>query len=137
MTVQVADAYKTIGKLYSNEIGYAKLTYDFALDGGAFADTHRLALVDSKILIIRAVFMVETACTSEGSATLTLGAETADADAFGAAVAVATLVDDYAIDTTAGNSLVVDAADYITANILTADLTAGKVHLHIQYVNAV
>lgn len=130
-----AGIYKTIDKQFTGERGFAKLTYDFATDGGATADTVRLALVNSKILITEAILHVETACTSGGSATVSMGAETADADAFGSTIAVATLVDDYAIDTAAGQSLVVDAADYISLTIATAALTAGKINLLISYYN--
>jgi len=130
-----ANTYKTLDTLFTNERGFVKLTYDFAQDGGSTSDTYRLALVNSKILITEAILHVETACTSGGSATVTIGAETADANAFADGVAVATLVDDYAIDTAAGQSLVVDAADYISLTIGTAALTAGKINLYISYYN--
>lgn len=128
-------AYKTIDKVFNNEVGYAKLTYDFAQDTGGTGDVFRLALVNSKILITEAVLHVETAFTSGGSATMDIGATTADPDAFGDGIAVATLVDDYAVDTAAGQSLVVDAGDYLALFFETAAMTAGKLNLFIRYVN--
>jgi hypothetical protein len=134
--IEVA-AYKTIDKIFTDERGFVKLTYDFAADTGGTSDTFRLALVNSKIIITEAILHVETAFTSGGSATMDIGATTADADAFGDGIAVATLVDDYAIDTAAGQSLVVDAADYIALTFATAAMTAGKLHLYLSYYNAV
>lgn len=131
------DAYKTIDTLFDNERGYAKLTYDFALDGGAYSgNTYRMALVNRKIVITEAVWMIETAVVGTSS-TIDIGATTADPDCFGDGVAEATLVDDYAVATAAGQAIVVDAADYIAFTIGTADLTAGKFHLYLTYYNAV
>jgi len=131
-----ANTYKKIDRGFSNERQFVKLTYDFAQDGGATADTVRMAEVNGKIIITECILQVETACTSGGSATVSAGAETADADAFGSAIAVATLVDDYAIDTAAGQSLVVDSGDYLSLTIATAALTAGKINFYISYYNA-
>ena len=136
MAIVTANTYKTLDTVFTGERGFAKLTYDFAQDGGATADTVRLALVNRKIIIVECLLQVETAFTSGGSATMDIGATTADADAFGDGIAVATLVDDYAIDTAAGQSLVVDAADYIALTFATAAMTAGKLNLFISYYNA-
>ena len=115
-----------------------RVVYDFAQDGGAFADTYRLAEVKGKILVVQATVHVITAFTSGGSATVAVGAETADGDAFLAATAVGTLVDDYVVKTAAGQKLVIDGAtatDYITVVLATADLTAGKLEVILEYVN--
>lgn len=130
-----ANTYRTLDKGFTNERQFVKLTYDFSTDGGAIADTVRMAVVNGKILITECILHVETACTSGGSATVSAGAETADADAFGSAIAVATLVDDYAIDTAAGQSLVVDSGDYLSLTVATAALTAGKINFYISYYN--
>lgn len=130
------DTYRIIDRGYDNERQHQKLTYDFSQDGGSTSDTYRMAIVNGKILITEAILQVETAFTSGGSGTVTAGAETADADAFGAAIAVATLVDDYAIDTAAGQSLTVGAADYLSLTVGTAALTAGKLHIYLSYFNA-
>ncbi len=132
------NVYKTIDRLFSNERGQVKLTYDFDDDTGGTSDTFRMAAINSKILIVEAVIHVETAVTSAGAATVTLGAETADANAFLDGVGKATLVDDYAIDTAAGQSLVVDGAsatDYISLTVGTAALTAGRINVWMSYYN--
>jgi len=131
-----ANTYRKLDAGYYNEQQVARLVYDFAEDGGNTTDIYRLAEVKSKILVVEATLHVITAFSSGGSATLTLGAETADADAFGAAIAVATLVDDYTVKTAAGQILVIDGAsatDYISVNIGTAAMTAGKLELIMKY----
>lgn len=139
MAVVTASAHKTIGKLFSNEIGFAKLTYDFAADGSATADTVKLATFGSKMMIINAVAQVETACTSGGSAVVNVGILGGDVDAFVAdtAGAVASLTDDACIKETAGQKIVVAANETVSLKVATAALTAGKINLFIQYVNAV
>lgn len=138
MAVVIGNTYRKLDVGYYNEAQIARLVYDFAEDGGATADTVRLAQVTGKILVVEATLHVITAFTSGGSATVTLGAETADADAFAAAVAVGTLVDDYVVKTAAGQILVIDGAsatDYITLAVGTAALTAGKLELIMRYFN--
>jgi hypothetical protein len=133
-----ANAYKTIGGGFSNEVQHVKLTYDFAEDGGATADTVRLATFGRKVVITDAVVQVETACTSGGSATVTIGLQTADADCFltTAAGAVAALTDDACFKTTAGQAIVAPADEYVSVAIGTAALTAGKVNVFLTYRNA-
>lgn len=133
--VQTAD-YKVLGDAFSNEMKTVKLTYDFSADGGLDANQYRMATTQSAILVIGAVIQVETAFTSGGSATVTIGAETADADCFLASTAVGTLVDNYAKAEAAGQAIVIAAGDYISLNPGTADLTAGKVSVHLIYKNA-
>lgn len=121
---------------YYNEMSVQRLVYDFAEDGGATADTYRMAEVTGKIYIVECVLHVITACTSGGSATVSAGAETADADAFGSGIAVGTLVDDYVVKTAAGQNLVVDGSsstDYLSLTIATAALTAGKIEFVMRY----
>jgi hypothetical protein len=124
---------KEIGATYTGKPEYIKLTYDFSKDGGATADTYRLASVVGKILITEAHYYVETAATSGGSATVTIGAETADADAFMAAAAVASLTANAVDAVAAGQELVVASGDHISLTIATAALTAGKIHLFLTY----
>jgi hypothetical protein len=131
-----AAKYQVIGDPFSNELKTVELVYDFSTDGGADADQYRLAQVQSAILVVGAVIQVSTAFTSGGSATVTVGAETADPDGFLASTAVATLVDNYAKAEAAGQALVIGAGDYISLNPGTADLTAGKLHVHLIYKNA-
>lgn len=131
-------AYKTIGSVFGNEVGFEKLTYSFAADGGATTNVYQLAKVTDKILILNAVVQVETACTSSGSATVKIGPTTADDDAFldVTSGAVASLTDD-AVVREATCNVVIGADDYISLVVGTAALTAGKVNVFVQYVNAV
>lgn len=137
MAQLTAAAHKTLGANYSNERQTVKLTYDFANDGGATADTIVLGTAGRKILILDACVHVETACTSGGSATLAIGVSGGDADAFLDATsgAVANLVDDFCEKETAGQKIVVASGGKIEAVIATAALTAGKVNLIVSYVN--
>lgn len=134
MTAFVCEAHKTFGAGFQNELSYVKLTYDFAEDGGAYnGNTWDLGTTDTDILIVRGIVHVEDAVVGSSS-TITLGVNDEDADAFLAAVAEGTLVENYAIDTTAGQSLFVPSGDTIRMSIGTANLTAGKIHLHLFYV---
>ena len=139
MAVVTAAAHKTLAKLFSNEIGFAKLTYNFANDGSATADTVKLATASDKIMILNAVAQVETACTSDGLAVVNCGVLGGDVDAFIAntAGAVAALTDDAGIKEAAGQNIVLAADDTISLKVAVAALTAGKINLFIQYVNVV
>ena len=130
------NTYRFLDTGFDGELMHSHCVYDFAQDTGGTSDTFRMAEVKGKILISLGLLHVETAVTSAGSATITMGAETADADAFAAAVGKATLVDDYAVKTAAGQLLVVDGAsatDYISMTVGTAALTAGKIDLFLSY----
>ena len=129
-------AYKVLDDAFSNEVKSVKLTYDFSADGGLDANQYRMAITDRAILVVSAIVQVETAFTSGGLATVTIGAETADPDCFLASTAVGTLVDNYAKAEAAGQAIVIGSGDYISLNPGTADLTAGKISLHLMYKNA-
>jgi len=112
----------------------AKLTWDFSVDGGESDDTVRIGKIGAKpVLITEAYWHVETACTSGGSATMIIGIEGGDTDAFMDATsgAVASLTDNAVGFETAGQGLYVAANSYIAVDIATADMTAGKVSLYI------
>ena len=132
-----ANGYKVLDRGFSNELSYAKLVYDFAEDGGASADAYRLALTAGKIMVVHSRVHVETAFTSGGSATVIIGVEGGDTDAFLdlTSGAVASLTDDSVHQETAGQGIVIADASYIAADVGTADLTAGKLTLHLWYVN--
>ena len=76
---------------------------------------------------------VETACSSGGSATLIIGIEGGDVDAFMDVTsgAVASLTDNAVGFETTGQGIYVAASSYILADIGTANMTAGKVALYI------
>lgn len=137
MAQKTAAAHKTLGPLFSNEVGFAKLTYDFANDGGATSDTYVIGTAGRKIAIMDAMVHVETACTSGGSATVSIGVSGGDVDAFldVTSGAVANLVDDFCEKETAGQKIVVAADGKIELVIGTAALTAGKINLLVKYVN--
>lgn len=132
-----AAGFKTLGSGFSNEMQYVKLVYDFAEDGGASADAYRLAQASRKIMVVHSRVHVETAFTSGGSATVIIGVEGGDTDAFLdlTSGAVASLTDDSVHQETAGQGIVVAADSYIAADVGTADLTAGKLVLHLWFVN--
>lgn len=128
------DAFETIGDVFSNQEGFVKLTYDFSEDGGAFSgNTYRLGQTSRKILITQAHVHIETAVVGSSS-TISMGTTSA-ATVFLSAVAEATLVDDYTVDTAGAQAEVAASADYITMTIGTANLTAGKINLFLRYVN--
>ena len=121
---------------YTNQVYSAVLEYDFAKDGGA-QGTFSLGKMTHKCVILRGRVFVETACTSAGSATVIVGASTADVDAFIDATsgAVANLVDNATFVETASEGLVVAANETIDLTIGTADLTAGKIKVFIEAIN--
>lgn len=127
-------AYKTVGQVFSNEKGFVKLTYDFSVDGGAYSgNTYRLGRTSRKILVTEAVIHIETAVVGSSS-TVSLGTTTAATVGL-SAVAEATLVDDYVVDTAGFQAEVVPSGDYFTMTIGTANLTAGKINVFLTYVN--
>lgn len=137
MAQKTAAAHKVLGPLFSNEVGFAKLTYDFANDGGATSDTYVIGTAGRKIAIMDAMVHVETACTSGGSATVSIGVSGGDVDAFldTTSGAVANLVDDFCEKETAGQKIVIADDGKIELVIGTAALTAGKINLYVKYIN--
>lgn len=137
MSTVNAAAHKTFGRGFSNERQFVKLTYDFANDAGAAADAIRLGTTNGKILVMDSVVHVETACTSDGSATVAVGIEGGDVDAFmdTTSGAVANLVDDFCNQEAAGQGLVIANGGAVLLDIATADLTAGKINVLLSYVN--
>lgn len=137
MAQKTAAKHKTLGRGFSNEVQYAKLTWNYADDGGATTDTYVLGTADGKILILDACAHVETACTSGGSATVKIGISGGDDDAFldVTSGAVANLVDDFTEKETAGQKIVVADGGKVEMAIGTAALTAGKINLIVKYVN--
>lgn len=137
MARKEVSAHKTLGRGFTNEIQLARLTYDFALDGGATTDTYVMGTTGGKILVLDACVHVETAAGSVGSATVAIGVVGGDVDAFldVTSGAVANLVDDFTEKETAGQKLVIDDGGKIEAVIATAALNAGKINLILKYVN--
>lgn len=129
---------KKFGDVFSGERFDKKLTYDFSVDAGAAADAIRIGQAAGKCIITEAYVHVETACTSGGSATVAIGVEGGDVDAFLdiTSGAVANLTDDAVLSETTGQGIVMAADAYVLFDIATADLTAGKVNLYLSGYNA-
>lgn len=119
---------------------YARALYDFAVDGGAVsAITLRGDTVPSGAIVVDAFVEVETAVTSGGAATVSLGVESA-ADLR----AAATLATAPALSTTGTKRSAVrngstdpaktTAARSVVATVATAALTAGKFSVVVAYV---
>lgn len=134
----MANAKKNFGSGWSNERVFVKLSYDFDLDGGAFADTYLLGVVKSKMLVTEAVVMVEDAVLSGGLAVVNVGISGGDVDAFldNTNGAKANLVDDAVFEQSAANPLVLADEAVIQMTVATADLTAGKVVVYLSGYNA-
>ena len=137
MATVTAAAHKSFGRGFSNERQFVKLTYDFANDGGAFADVVKVGTAAGKILVMDSAVHVETACTSGGSATVIVGVAGGDTDAFMDATsgAVANLVDDFVKQESTGQGIVLASGAEIHLDIGTANLTAGKINVILSYVN--
>lgn len=138
MAAQVADAYKTLQPVaFGNEVKMAKLSYNFANDGGAAADTHDLGIAGGKIMIVHSRVHVTTAFTSGGSATVIIGVSGGDTDAFldTTSGAVASLTDDSVHQETTGQGIVLADGAVIRMDIATADLTAGALDLYVWYIS--
>lgn len=135
MTVTCAK-YKSPGKLFTGEIQTAVFTYDFATDTGVVG-TYVLGKFDDKAIILKATAHVETACTSTGSAAVSIGLKTIDADCFLTAAhgAVANLADDVCYTEAAGQGIVATADTNVELVIGTEALTAGKINLIVEYMN--
>jgi len=130
-----AAAYKAF-KGWTDKPYTEVLEYDFANDGGA-ASTISLGKFEHKTLVLRGKVFVETACTSGGSATVIVGASTADVDAFLDATsgAVANLVDDLVAVESTSENLVVAEDETLDLTIGTAALTAGKIKVILECMN--
>ena len=110
---------------------HAKFTYDFATDGGAVSSI-TLGQLPDKAVVTGGHIEVETAVTSAGSATVAFGI-VANTDAFVAATAKATLALNYVAATSNDLPLKMTGETPVLATIATAALTAGKIHLFVEY----
>lgn len=122
---------RTVGPGFPNQVEVVRVTYDFALDGGEADDVIRLLKFSKAGTIVWGYAKVLTTCTSGGSATVIIGC-TADADAIMdiTAGAVANLAAGF-IDGNSATPVKFAADDYLTMDIATADLTAGKIEVVI------
>jgi hypothetical protein len=136
---------QTVGAGFNNQVEYARVTYDFSVDGGATGALDLMTAGAGGIVIVDARLVVKTACTSGGSATIKWG-PSADDDRFCNTTqgAVASLTAGAVIVPPAleGTPNVIACPFYLAAaaklimTIGTAALTAGKVEFVIGYVKA-
>lgn len=125
---------------YAQRIAVA--TYDFAVKGGAQGAISLGVVIPDKAIVTKSFFHVKTAFTSGGSATVALGTGEAAND-----IKTATAFDDaaYAVgnigagisDGAVANMKKMTADRTIKLTIATADLTAGKVIIFVEYVQSV
>jgi hypothetical protein len=115
----------------------AKFVYDVEKHGGAIG---AIAVqgngLPSDAIIVGGMIHVETALTSDGAATVAIGA--VDTSDILAATDVASLTLNALLDTvpdgTAANAIrLTDAINAITFTVGTADLTAGKISVAVEY----
>lgn len=120
-----------------NKMNYQEYVYDFSVDGGAVSNiSARGNLLPLGAVVMSVQAVVETAFTSGGSATLSIG-DSSSATKYAAATAVASLVDKFLL-TAAGVPNQVGAANeqQIVFGIATAAMTAGKLRVGFTYYMA-
>jgi hypothetical protein len=119
------DKYKTIAT-WGAAVEKVEIEYDFANDAGATGALD-LFKAEEACIIMDAVMIVKTTCTSGGSATVGAG-KSADLAGVFAATAVASLTAGAVINMQARDaSHVLAADDALQMHIGTAALTAGKI----------
>jgi hypothetical protein len=128
---ELADDSVGNAALAAAALKHAKFTYDFATDGGDISSI-TLGQLPDKAVVTGGHIEVETAVTSGGSATVAFGI-VANTDAFVAATGKATLVLNYVAATSNDLPLKMSGDTPVLATIATAALTAGKIHLFVQY----
>lgn len=121
----------------ANKLNHQEYVYDFAVDGGAVSTINakgNMLPLGAVVTSVQAV--VETAFTSGGSATLSIG-DTSSVTKYAAATAVGSLVDKFLV-TAAGVPNQVGAANeqQIVFAIATAAMTAGKLRVAFEYYMA-
>jgi hypothetical protein len=103
-----------------------EFTYDFAEDGGAVGAL-KLGDLTEDVIIHRAWLKVSTACTSGGSATVSVGLDSGTGAELIGSTAVGSLTEHAVIDEAASPlNVYVAKDDALSINIGTAALTAGK-----------
>lgn len=129
-------------QVVDKKVQVMRATYDFAKKGGVKNVAISLMDVDGKdavlpkgAIIKRVLVHVITGVTSSGAATVAFGAAAAD-DLLGATAKAslgADVMADGVPDGTAAKVIALTAAKTLTATIGTANLTAGKIELFVEY----
>lgn len=130
----MANLNKYQGDMYLSDEGneVIKIVYDFDKDTGAVAFYNGFRAKQK--MVVHKVFMkIQTACTSGGSATVSLG-QTGSVASLVAATAVASLTANAVIagvSATGAGGIYLAADDYVGFDIAVAALTAGKIEAEI------
>lgn len=137
MAAQTSTALTQFGDAFSNERFFARLRYDFDVDGGESDDTIHIgqALANS---ICFARIHILTQCVG-ASSTLNVGVFDGDVDVILDTTdgAVANLTANAVLwDKTTADGFYMAADEYVTMDIETADWTAGKFDCLIWGYNA-
>jgi hypothetical protein len=110
-----------------------RITYDYSVDGGSVGALD-IFKAKEKCVVKLAEMYVKTACTSGGSATVSVG-KTGDLAGMVAATAVASLTADAVILGAALDaSHVLAADDIVKMDIAVAALTAGKIEMVFEVI---
>ena len=138
-TAKVADNAITNAKTDGDQPKYLKFQYDFADLGGAQGaitltdDADAALTIPDNAVITRVTLDALTTATSEGSATIALG-YTGATTAFIAATAYNNGEFDAAACTALTAAHKTTAAVSVLATVATADLTAGKFNVYVEYI---
>ena len=119
------------GSPFSNQMNMIRRTYDFALDGGATADTYKVTDFPDGAAVRLVGIVCKEACTSGGAADISVGFAAGTGTELAATIAISKL--NAAGKFEAGFASPVSCTDEIEMSIGTAALTAGKLELIFEY----
>lgn len=131
-----------MAEVVHHQLGCMQAVYDYSVDGGAVGTIGlkdvfgNKALLPSGALIKKVIIHVEAALTSGGLATISVGSEAAGDLKGATAVASYSLAAnlDGIPDGAAANIVRLTAERQISIAVAVAALTAGKMHVFIDYV---
>lgn len=124
-------------RMHSDGVGgFVKVTYDFAVDGGAVGTLELPFKLPLGAIVYGGLVDVDTAPTSGGSATIALGLNT-NTDLL-AATAIASVTGRVATVPvwTAASAVKLTAERKLKITIAVAALTAGKMDIYLNYYEA-
>lgn len=135
----LADDAVTNAKVAGPATKHLTFLYDFDTDGGAIGsitlkdESGTAQSIPAGAIITNAYISVQTAVTSDGSATVAFGL-VGNTDAFKAATAKATLAANYVVQGANDLPLTDAVPANVVATIATAALTAGKIRVFVEYL---
>lgn len=124
---------------YKGKVNYVEYEYDFSVDGGAVSSITLSTKADKDpmplgAIVTNVVIYVVEACTSGGSATVSVG-DLASATKYSAATAVGSLTTGALVTATGvPNAIGGSTEQDVIVAIAVAALTAGKIKIMMQYV---